>query len=495
MPEWLDRAVAYFAPRAALERSRARALLAYYEAARPGRFRKARREAGSPNQAPGRDARSLREQARHLEQNLDLARGVLAVLVANVVGASGIGIEPQPRTRDGELIEPLARDLERLLRDWAKRPEVTWELDWAGVQRIAARAWLRDGEVLAQLLSGPVRGLEHGTAVPFSLELIEADLLPLDYSDGERILQGVERNAWGRPVAYHLLKRHPQELGRMPGAADVKRVPAGRVRHLKLVDRIGQVRGVSVFAAVLTRLEDLKDYEESERIAAKVAASMAAYIKKGTPDLYDPDADESDEPRELTFRPGMIFDDLLPGEEIGTIDTTRPNAQLEPHRKGQLRAAAAGVGCTYSSLAKDYDGTYSSQRQELIEGYAHYAVLASEFVARFVRPVYERLVATAVLSGAVDVPSDADPLSIADALYVPPQMPWIDPLKEAKAWRELERGGYASGPEIVRRRGQNPRDVLDQEARWRREAAERGLDFDTAPDPGASDGGANENAA
>ena len=494
MSRWLDRVVAYLAPRWAFERARARSMLAYYEAARPGRFRKGRREAGSPNQAPGRDARSLREQARHLEQNLDLARGVLSVLVANTVGAAGIGIEPQPRTRDGELAEPLARDLERLLRDWAKRPEVTWELDWPGVQRLVARAWFRDGEVLAQLLSGPVRGLEHGTAVPFSLEMIEADLLPLDFSDGDRVLQGVERNAWGRPVAYHLLKRHPQDLGRVPGASDMKRVPAGRVLHLKHVDRIGQVRGVSVFAAVITRLEDLKDYEESERIAAKVAASMAAYIKKGTPDFYE--AQDDTEPRELTFRPGMIFDDLMPGEEIGTIDTSRPNAQLEPHRKGQLRAAAAGVGCTYSSLAKDYDGTYSSQRQELIEGYAHYAVLASEFVSQFVRPVYERLVATAILSGAVTVPPDVDPLSVADALYVPPQMPWIDPLKEAKAWRELEGAGYASGPEIVRRRGQNPRDVLDQEARWRREAAERGLEFDLAPPAGApTDGGANENAA
>jgi len=54
-------------------------------------------------------------------------------------------------------------------------------------------------------------------------------------------------------------------------------------------------------------------------------------------------------------------------------------------------------------------------------------------------------------------------------------MPWIDPVKEAEAWRMLEAAGYASGPEIIRRRGLNPRDVLEQEANWKKLLAERGI--------------------
>ena len=34
------------------------------------------------------------------------------------------------------------------------RPEVTWELHWNQLQRLAVRCWMRDGEVLAQLLEG-----------------------------------------------------------------------------------------------------------------------------------------------------------------------------------------------------------------------------------------------------------------------------------------------------------------------------------------------------
>ena len=84
------------------------------------------------------------------------------------------------------------------------------------------------------------------------------------------------------------------------------------------------------FASVITRLEDIKDYEESERVAAKIAAMLTAYIKRGTPDLYNPADQPRDEqgniiPREVSLQPGAIIDSLAIGEEIGLIDqTTQP---------------------------------------------------------------------------------------------------------------------------------------------------------------------------
>lgn len=479
----LERMIAALSPAWAAERARHRQVLAYYEAARPDKLRKQRREPGSGDLAVYRAGPALREQARHLEQNHDLARGALATLTANVIGPTGIGIEPQPRTRAGEIDDALSRRLLQLWLDWSERPEVTWSLDWPAVQRLACRTWLRDGEVLAQIIDGPMPLLDHGTAVPLSLELIESDLLPWDLqSSTPAITAGIERNAWGRAVAYHLYKTHPGDMGLLSAGAswtlETKRVSADRILHLKLADRIRQARGVSVFASALGRLDDIKDYEESERIAAKVAASMAAFIRKGSPDMYEPNADGS--PRDMKFRPGMVFDDLLPGEEIGTIDSKRPNPQLEPYRNGQLRAVAAGLGCTYSSLSKSYDGTYSAQRQELVEGYGLYGTLTSEFVGQFVRPTYQRFVRAALTAGLVRIPAGIDPDSLDDALFLAPQMPWIDPLKEAEAWGLLEKQGHASGPEIIRRRGQSPMDVLEQEARWRRLADEKGVALDLA---------------
>lgn len=481
-PTLVDRLVAWVSPTAGVRRAQARSVLAYYEAARPDRLKKSRRETGSGNAAVAAAGSSLRQVARHMEQNYDLAEGVLATLVANVVGPNGIGVEPQPRRADGSIDDALARQILTLYQDWcSKAPEVTRQHDWASAQRLMARSWFRDGEVFAQLVIGQIPSLTHGTKVPFSLEMLEADFVPLDLqaTTPVTVMQGIEVNAWGQPTGYHVYKADPQDSGWIGGGVATKLVPAERMLHLKNVKRIRQLRGVSVFAPTLTRFDNLKDYEESERIAAMIGASMAAFIKKGKPDDYlatvGQDMADAPEQRSMKFKPGMIFDDLMPGEEIGTIDTNRPNANLELYRNGQLRAIAAGTGPTFSSIARTYDGTYSAQRQELVEGYAAYGTLSNEFIGRVVRPVYQAFIAAAVASGQLRVPAGVVADTVNDATYLPPTMPWIDPLKEAKAFAELEDRCYVSGPEVIRRRGSNPMDVLEQQSRWLREKDAAGI--------------------
>ena len=472
---FLDRAIAAISPEKAVRRAHARRVLAAYEAAKPTVLRKQSRDAGSGDRWVTQAGPNLRNQARYLDANHDLAKGVLNALVNNVVGANGIGIEPQPRGYDGEIHDDLADSLLRLWKDWCKEPECTGVEDWAGAQRLLARSWFRDGEVMAKDLTGNIPGLSHMTEVPFTLELLEADMCPLIYDDpAKRIVQGIQKNGWGRPINYFFYRQHPGDINVFTTRAlNLITVSADRVNHLATRDRISQLRGVSVFAAVMTRLDDIKDYEESERIAAKIAASMAAFIRKGSPDMYEPQT--NGQPRAMRFSPGMVFDDLAPGEEVGTIDTNRPNPQLIEYRKGQLRAVAAGTGANYSTIARDYDGSYSSQRQELVEGWANYQVLTAEFIKSMAQPVWDTFVQVAVNRGLVNIPVDVDLLSLNDALFIGPSMPWIDPVKEVKGHSEGERAAYIAGPEIIRRRGGNPRDVLEQEARWRRQLEARGL--------------------
>lgn len=493
--KWLDSAIAAISPEKAVRRAHARNILAAYEAAKPTVLRKQSRDSGSGDRWVAQAGPQLRNQARFLDGNHDLAKGVLNALVNNVVGANGIGIEPQPRTFGGEIHDDLADALLRLWKDWTRKPECTFTTDWAAAQRLLCRSWARDGEVMTKNLTGIVPFLDHGTEVKFTLEMLESDMCPLIYDDpAQRIVQGIQRNGWGKPMNYFLYRQHPGDLNVFTAQAlNLAPVSADRINHLRIRERISQMRGTSVFTSVMTRLDDIKDYEESERIAAKIAASMAAFIKKGQPDMYEPNNDGT--ARALRFSPGMVFDDLMAGEEIGTIDTNRPNPQLIEYRKGQLRAVAAGTGVNYSTIARDYDGSYSSQRQELVEGWANYQVLTSEFTSGMVRPVWETFVKMAILDGLVKVPADIDQLSLDDALFIGPSMPWIDPLKEIKGNSEGERAGYIAGPEIIRKRGGNPRDVLEQEARWRRQLAAKGLISsadpanDKQPNTGATNNG------
>ena len=485
-PTVLDRAIAAVAPVWGVKRMHARGMMSamagVHEATKRSRSRRIARDGGNGDTIVGQDAATLRNQARHLERDHDIARGVLNTLVQNIVG-TGIDVEPAPRLPGEAVDEDLAGQLDQLFANWWERPEVTFRHDAGGMQRLLCRSWLRDGESLFQHVQGTNASLNHGSIVPYSVEMIEADMLPLDlYAPDRGIVQGIEVNAWNRAVAYHLYKTHPSNLY-ASALPETKRVPAERIEHLSLVDRIGQLRGLSVFASAMNRLEDIKDYEDSERIAAKVAASLTAYIRKGSPTEHYAQGDSASgivapasdrEYRDLRMVPGLVMDDLLPGEDIGLIDSKRPNPNAATFRDGQLRAASRGVGTTFSSLAGNYNGTYSAQRQELIEQWAAYAVLGEWFIAQCVRPMWRKFVESAYLAGQIRLPRGWRDLSyLSAATFIRPSMPWINPMHEVQALKIQEEQLWLPTSEIIRRRGGEPRDVLDQQAAWnrRREAA------------------------
>ena len=469
----IDRAIAVFAPERALRRTQARRAMAYYEAARPDRQRKARREYGSAANAVRTAGTSIREQARHLEQNHDLARAVLRVLVNSTVGSAGIQVEPTPLRANGSVDEALAQAMLEVWDEWGEAPEVTRQLSWPKCQRLLARTKFRDGEALARII-GANMPIRHATDIPLSLELLEPDFLPLGHDteyQGRKVKDGIELNGWGQPIAFWLYRGHPGEYdGSLIPWSQLSRIDASDILHLAQRDRLHQRRGMSEFAAVIERFDHLKDYETSETIAAKVAASMGAAIKKGTPDLYQDETGSDGEitPRDLKFRPGMIFDDLLPGESIEMIGNNgRPNAQLIDFRNSLLKAATSGMGASYSAVSRVYDGNYSARRQELVDVWVDYAVLSQDLAAELVRPVYRRVMTAALAVGRLRLPADMPARRALQAMYVLPSMPWIDPAKEAGAWQTLIQQGLASGPEIVRKRGRSPADILREEVLWR----------------------------
>ncbi|WP_372826529.1 phage portal protein [Polaromonas sp.] len=495
----IDRVLAWLSPAAGLRRIQQRHGLDQlqarsYDAASSTRLRKFAFDRQGPNAIAQQSAMAIRIQSRHSHRNHDIARGITRTMVNNVIGANGIGIEPTPRRADGTIHDECAALISKLFDAWMKRPEVQRRFHFAKCQRMMGGLWMRDGEAFSQNITGFVPGLRHHTDVPFSIELIAADFIPLDYNEPAKgIIQGAERDAWGEIKAWHCYKSNPTELQTpMMGWSDIKRVDAGRILQLAFLDDPGQVRGISEFASIITRLADIKDYEESERIAAKVAASLTAFIKKdGGQEGYSDEGVEKDErgrpkPRDMKFSPGMIIDNLAVGEEIGLIDSNRPNPNLITFRQGQLRAAAAGIGASYSSISKSYDGTFSAQRQELVEQYVNYAVLTDEFTGQWLQPTYEAFISAARLAGILKLPRDVVPESLDDALFTAQAMPWIDPLKEAGAWVMLARAGFASEIEVLRKRGVNPRDFLEQSKQWRAKTKDAGLVFTSNAENGAT---------
>ena len=295
--------------------------------------------------------------------------------------------------------------------------------------------------------------------------------MPLDLMNDKarpHVFQGVEIDQWHRPRAYRVLIGNPggNSLRFSPVATagfttKTKRVPAEQMTHLAWRQRYPQVRGVSLFAPVSRRLLDIHDLDESERIGARTRSRLAMWIKRD-PELNQP-VQEQDTERHITMPQGAVADDLLPGEDIGHAFADSPSANINEWRQGQLRAVAAGSYTRYSAIARDYNGTYSSQRQELVEAAHAYKPLTASFISRAVRPQYARLIETAILEGRLDVPAEIPLSQLMRAEFVGPAIPWIDPLKETQADVLQINSSLATREQVIRKRSGDPRLVPEKE--------------------------------
>lgn len=424
----------------------------YYEAVNHSSYRGRRGGSQSADAVVDRSKGKLREYARWLDENHDLAVGILDDLVVNIVG-NGAGLEPLARRSNGDPAQSLNDQLRDLWMDFWQRPTVTGDLSGPDFERLVCRTWLRDGEIFIQhVLSRS--NLRYPGAIPYLLEPLESDFVPFDLTT-DTITQGVQKNAWGQPTAYVVYKKHPGDL-RGGSSLETKTLPADQMMHLKFSRRLHQTRGVSIFHAVLSRLDDVKDYEESERIAARIAAAFTAYIKRNGE--YETPANP-DGSRAFEMSPGTVFDNLLPGEDVGMIKSDRPNAGLENFRNSQLRAVAAGTQTRFSSIAKNYNGTYSAQRQELIEGSLGYRRLFNSMLHAFYLPVWRAFVDAALLAGVLKIPAGVDMTSVYRPEFRPPCLPWIDPIKELKSFEIAVQNGFKSRHQVIRDMSGDPRTV------------------------------------
>jgi len=78
---------------------------------------------------------------------------------------------------------------------------------------------------------------------------------------------------------------------------------------------------------------------------------------------------------------------------------------------------------------------------------------------RFYLPVWRRFIDAARLSGALRLPLGINEASLYTPEIRPPQMPWIDPLKELKAFQTAVECGFRSRQQVIRDMGGDPATV------------------------------------
>lgn len=399
-----------------------------------------------------------RDWGRWLEENHDLAVGILDDLVKNIVG-TGIVMVPKPLRADGTVDETLAATIAEAWSGWVRSCDVTRELEWHQAQRLACRAWLRDGEQFAQHVQGRARGFTFARdEIPYRIEMLESDMCPWDLTRDEW-RQGIRHDAWRRPLEYAFYLHHPGDVRGFSGTSslwgEIKTAPAEQILHLKLAKRWPQTRGISVLAPLVSRLFDLKDLEESERIKDRILASWAAVVTKA-PELIGHENTDANGNRFMGMMGGTVIDSLTAGESITGVGAEYPVPNMPDHIADQIKRLAAGAGTRYSSISRNMDGSYASMRQELVEIEGHYRVREQQFVADWCFPIYDRCITTALLDGQLPMPADLDLRRYLNVEARGPVQPLADALKDMQADALAIERGILSLEQVQIKHGASP---------------------------------------
>ncbi|MCX8003380.1 MAG: phage portal protein [Burkholderiaceae bacterium] len=433
----LDRLIAAWAPRLALDRARARAALAglrrHYDAARTDRRERLRASLLGPNAELAPALATLRARARHFVRNNPYAAAAVELLAAYQVGT---GITPRSATGDAEL----DRAADQVWREWSRpaHADITGLLDFHGLTHQAARVRAEIGEAVLRIVRlTRAEQRARGLMLPVALQALEADQIDSGQDgtvNNARVVQGVEIDGWGRPVAYHLHAEHPGEraaLSPRAGGAALK-IPAAEILHVFAPLRPGQLRGVPDAAWVLTRLAQLDRYEDAALEQALVQACLAVFVTADVSAAHAPigaPAPGADDMREETLSPGMITY-LRPGEAVQTVAPAGSAGAFRDYTRHQLTAIATGWGLTYDLLTGDLSAAnYSSLRagrlafRRRIER-AQWLML----IPRLCQPVWEAVIAAAQMDGRLPMQPKSWP-----AEWTPPRFEMVDPLKDTQA--------------------------------------------------------------
>lgn len=468
--------IAAFAPRLAFQRemalSQRRALTSmsgHYDGAgrttRASDFRFNRTDAIEAGRA---DRSRLSWMSRDMLRNNPRAVRGRRQLINHVVGA---GILPSVHTEDDDTA---ARDeVDRLIRRHCltRNWDVDGRLTMLGQQALGFGTIVTDGEVLFRRR---FRRTSDGFPLNFQVQVLEADFLneQIDgkLANGNTAILGIEFDAIGRRVAYHIFAEHPgSRWGAMP---PTKRILAENIIHAFDPLRPGQQRGVSWFAPVVTLLHELQKYQDGQVKRQEVAAMFAAIWKT------------SETPTDLgELAPGSV---LNIGDEDEIDFTDPPTVEgYEPFMRVTERTIASALGLTYDQFTGDTSqSNYTSHRAGRMATDPNIRDWQQNLM---IAQVCDRFAAW--IEEAVQDVADLDPDSY-EIRWTPPARPVVDPSKDANADKAEIEAGLASRRSKLRERGKDPLKVEAEIAEERAAAKAASVGYSTDkhdPAPAATD--------
>lgn len=462
---------------------------------------------------------------RDLARNDGWASGTITRVLDNAIGANYRPIfKPDYRMLrlitgnkafDATWADEYGKVIEAHWRSWANDPgrycDVERKQTVSQMLRLGFRHKLLDGDALLVLQYrtdrlGPGRG-QYAT----TLQIVDPDRLsnPQQNFDMPNVRGGVEIDADGAPVAYHIREAHIGDWWSGAKTMTWQRIPRetswGRpiVIHDFDMDRGAQHRGMGILAPIVQRLKMLIKYDESELEAAILNAIFGAYIESpydaqmvssalgdtggGFSDgeelsAYQTQRTEYYQDKRLNLQNGARIPHLFPNEKIVTLSAARPTSNFDGFESAVLRNIAAATGLSTQQVTQDWsDVNYSSARAAMLEAWKTLTRRRDDYAIGTAQPVASAFVEEIHSIESLPLPAGAPDFLDAKAAYcrarwMGPGRGWIDPVAEKKgSILGMNAGLSTLEMEAAENAGEDWEEMLDQRAREIDAFKERGI--------------------
>lgn len=366
------------------------------------------------------DFYTLRKRADQLFKENPYCKGLVRRLIRNEI-STGQSLESNPIAEICGVSEEDATlfgdSFETAFNLYAETKEIC---DYKQLQTLHEVA----GDVRTESIIGGdclvVTRFSKKTFLP-TIEAIKADRIKTPpgtagrWKNGNKIVHGVEIDSRGRHIAFH-----------------VENVKNGIIKYKRILSRgeksgrqmawlvygserrIGETRGLPLFANLFYMIKELDRYRDSEQRAATVNALLPMYIKrtekgvsstpisnsgavKKTIEVNQPDGGKKDYNISGNL-PGTVLDSLVYGEEPVSFNTTRPNVNY-----GKFEETIFNLLCYTIEIPPEmgrllFTSSFSASRQANNEFNVYLKFRFKLFGDVFYQPIYKNWLISAVLS-------------------------------------------------------------------------------------------------
>lgn len=422
--------------------------------------------------------------ARHAERTSEHIRGGIDRKTDMVIGAS-LRVHAQPDwdllgLNDGEdgwkTKKPFAQACEREFRNWANDSRLLQDAE--GHYNFGGMMWLAfrnltgpDAECAGIIHYDEERQAEYKARWATFVTILDPDRIETPpeevgktlEANGYEAFEGKKLDKHGRTLGFWVANKHPSDGATSIESTRYTFVPRetdwGRALgfHFFIKTRGGQQRGVSNLVTVMRKTGMVDTFDDAHLGAAIVNQVLANYIETWA--SKDTVA-ENLAPSVATGMPswdqkldyygkakirvgGVQLPVMPPGDKVVMSAVNRAIGDPSAFRNGFLREFASSLGISFEQLSMNFsDANYSAARAALLEIWRGVISLRKMFTGHVASLIYAAVIEEAIYKGRIELPAGAPPFqenreAYCGCAWTGPGMGWIDPQKEANAYKIL----------------------------------------------------------